>query len=105
MEEAEKGKEMTTDKTGRKLKVGHIIDVFLFGMFNAKLLGIKERPLQVSPTQAIPPHIVVMCSLTPFIGQGGMVPDVYILQEPDPKDPIVINAEKEEASGPRLIRP
>lgn len=89
---------MIVDKTGRKIKVGQMVDVMLFGMFQGKILAIKEKPFLISPQQQINPHIVIACTITPFVHPSGGVPDVYIIGEPDPKDPLVIESEK-----PRLI--
>lgn len=94
MEEAKKGEEMNIiDNTGRKLKVGQILDVMLIGMFKGKLIGIKESPIALSKAQVINPHIIVAVSVTPFIAPNGLVPDVYIIGEPNPDDPLVKEAE------------
>ena len=76
------------DRTGRKLKLGQICDVFLMGMFQAKLIGIKDQPIQIPGHQPLPPHIILAASITPYIGPNGYVGDVYIVQDADPRDPI-----------------
>ena len=90
------------DKTGRKIKIGQIVDVFMLGIYQAKIIDIKEQPLVLSPQQQIPPHIVLAASITPYINQQGYVPDVYIIADPDPKDPLVKEAE---SKGGRIVRP
>jgi len=94
---------MTTDETGRKLKVGSIVKVQLVGMFTAKVLAIKDTAIVVSPQQRINPHLVLQVPITPMILPNGSVPDVYIVGEPDPKDPVVIEAESR--SKISLIKP
>lgn len=76
---------MVVDKTGRKLKIGQICDVFLMGMFQGQLVKIVENPISVPTHAPIPPHIVLMVTITPFIAGNGLVPEVYIIGEPDPK--------------------
>jgi hypothetical protein len=89
------------DRTGRKLKVGQIVDVFMAGMFNGKILDIKETSIALGPGQTIHPHVVITIPATPFIGPDGKVSDVYIIQEADPRDPVVINAESK--TGIKLV--
>lgn len=93
-----------TDETGRKLKVGNIVKVQLIGMFSAKVLAIKDTAIVLSPQQMIQPHIVLQVPITPTIMPNGAVPDVYIVAEPDPKDPVVIEAESR-SKGLTLIKP
>lgn len=94
---------MIVDKTGRKLKIGQVLDMIMIGSYQGKLIGIKEQPIIMSATQQIPAHIVIACSITPHINRGGMVPDVYILADADPNDPIVKAAEEEEKRNSKRI--
>lgn len=80
---------IVTDKTGRKLKVGQMLDTFCLGMFQGKLIAIKEAPIVISKSQQIQPHIAIQIVITPFVAPDGSVPDVYIIGEPDPNDPLV----------------
>lgn len=77
---------MTQDKTGRKLKIGQVVDVVMLGTFHGRVIDIKDTPIALSPNQVLPPHVVIQIMSTPYIAQNGAVADVYILQEPDPKD-------------------
>lgn len=92
---------MATDKTGRKLKIGQIVDVVMLGTFSGKVVSIKDKAIVLSASQQLPAHIVIQMPVTPYIQPDGMVTDVYITAEPDPKDPIVIAAEK--SAGPKLV--
>ena len=92
---------MVMDKTGRKLKIAAPVDVLLIGMFSGKLIGIKEQPIVLSPQQQIAPHVIIAVSITPYIMPNGYVPDVYIVGEPDPKDPLVMDQEERS----RIMRP
>lgn len=77
---------MVTDKTGRKLKIGQVVDVVMLGTFHGKVIDIKEVPFALSSTQTLSPHAVIQIITTPYIDKNGAVADVYILQEPDPKE-------------------
>lgn len=74
------------DKTGRKLKIGQMLDVMLVGMMKGKLVDIKDSVIQLSPTQIIYPHLVVSMVVTPNIQQNGFVDAVYIVADADPKE-------------------
>lgn len=89
------------DKTGRKLKVGQIVDMCCMGMFQGKLVAIKDTPIMLSPQQQINPHIVVQLILTPYITPEGFVPDTFIIRDADPNDPIVKDSER---AGIRLVQ-
>ena len=86
-----KAEEMTKDYTGRKLKVGQMVDICLIGMYRGKVVEIREAPIVLSPKQQLPPHAVVQVVMTPSIQQDGVV-SIYIIEEPDPKDPLVLAA-------------
>lgn len=92
------------DKTGRKLKIGQILDTFMLGIYQAKLIGIKDSSIMLSPQTQIPPHIILACSITPYIRPDGYVPDVYIIADANPNDPVVKEAEEKE-KGMRIVRP
>lgn len=77
---------MTQDKTGRKLKIGQVVDVVMLGTFHGKVIDIKEAPVALSSTQSLPPHVVIQIITTPYIAPNGAVADVYILAEPDHKE-------------------
>lgn len=72
-----------TDKTGRKLKVGQVVDIMLIGMFRGQVVEIQDNTI-VSPAVQIPPHATVQVITTPLMAPDGSIPDVYIVQEPDP---------------------
>ena len=92
---------MVTDKTGRKLRVGQIVNVMLIGMFEGKLVDIKDMPVILSPQQQVPPHLIITTLITPYIAPNGVVPDVYIIGNEDPNDPVVKQWEERN----RMIRP
>jgi hypothetical protein len=93
---------MITDKTGRKLKVGQMVDIPVFAVLTGKVMVIKEHAIALSANQVIPPHVVIALNLTPGIHPNGMVSEIYVTQDADPKDPLVIEAE---GSNLRIIRP
>lgn len=75
------------DKTGRKLKIGQLCDIMLVGMFQGQLIKIEENPISIPTKPPIPPHIALAVSITPFIDpRSGYVPDVYIIQDVDPRE-------------------
>lgn len=84
---------MIRDKTGRKLKIGQIVDVLMVGMFHGRVVAIKDSAIALSPNQSIQPHVVVTIISTPFIRPDGLVDDVYIIGEPDPNDPLLKDTE------------
>lgn len=77
---------LIVDKTGRKLKVGQIVDVMMMGMFQGKIAKITENPILLPDNTQINPHIVIQFICTPGILPNGLTPEVYIVGEPDPKD-------------------
>lgn len=94
---------MVTDKTGRKIKVGQIVDVQLMGMFQGKVFKIVEAPISIPGGNQIHPHVAVQLYSTPQIMPNGMTWDVYIIGEPDPKDPLVIENETRDKKASGLI--
>lgn len=87
---------MVKDRTGRKLKVGQIVDIMLMGPHQAKVTKIVESPIILGGNQQVAPHIVVVLPLTPYVQSNGYVSEVYIIQEPDPNDPLVKEGDKSE---------
>ena len=97
---------MITDQTGRKIKIGQLVNMCLVGMYTGKVVAIKEAPLALSSKQVIPPHIVVVVEMTPNIMQNGLT-QCYIVSDPDPRDPLV-QAVKEgelDETGLKIIKP
>lgn len=88
------------DKTGRKLKIGQILDVVMLGTFQGKLVRINSESIVLAPGQQSPPHVVIQIITTPLVHPSGLVPDVYIIGDPDPNDPLVKN---DKESG-RIVR-
>ena len=84
---------MIVDSTGRKVKIGQPVHMFLIGTFLGKLVDVKDQPLILSPQQHIPPHCIIAVTVTPHIMQDGSVHNLYIVGDPDPKDPLVMEAE------------
>jgi hypothetical protein len=91
------------DRTGRKIKIGSFVDINCVGMFHGKVIAIKDQSIQLSPKQQINPHVVIDVIFTPFILPNGCVPDVYIIGDPDPKDPLVV--ESDNKSEGRIVKP
>ena len=94
---------MIKDYTGRKLKVGQIVDLNMVGMYKGKVVDIVENPIILSPQQQIHPHAVIQVLMTPAIQPDERV-FVYVVDEPDPKDPVVIEHESK-GKGLKIIRP
>lgn len=97
------GHMIVKDKTGRKLKIGQIVDVPVMGVFQGKIIAIKDSPIIISKDQQIHPHVAVAISMTSYIMPDGAVRDLYIIAEPDPNDPLV-KAEESKPSGPKLVQ-
>lgn len=74
------------DKTGRKLKVGQIVDVMMMGMFQGRIEKIAENAIALPDGNVINPHIIIMIPCTPGILPNGLTPEVYIIGEPNPKE-------------------
>lgn len=91
---------MAVDKTGRKLKVGQMVETILMGGYQGKVVDIKEQPIMLSATQGVGPHLVILVSIHCPIDQAGRA-GICIIQDADPKDPLVIEANE----GPRLVKP
>jgi hypothetical protein len=76
---------LIVDKTGRKVKVGQVVDVMMLGMFQGQVVKIVDQLIALPDNSNIPPHIIIQIIATPHIHPNGVTPDVYIIAQPDPK--------------------
>lgn len=85
---------MIVDRTGRKLKIGQLVEFPWSGMMQGKIVKIIERPIMINAKEGIAPQVVVVTE-RPHIVQGDRC-NLYIVADPDPNDPIVKQMEEQE---------
>lgn len=75
------------DMAGRDLKEGQTVDICLQGMFHATVVGVRELPTMVNPTQMAPPQIIIQVIIPMTAEPNGTVEGVYVVRQADEKKP------------------
>jgi len=70
------------DKTGRNLRKGQLVDVFLSGRFTGEVVAIEEGRVVVGHSRRHP--MVAVNIAVPFPVQGNTCPHVYIVKPAPP---------------------
>ncbi|MGH7184549.1 MAG: hypothetical protein ACREJN_21600 [Nitrospiraceae bacterium] len=77
-----------TDKTGRELEEGDIVEVCMVGMFRGQVVKIDPASALVGP-QSLPPHIVIQVISTSILAQDGSS-ELYLIARPDSDKPKLV---------------